>query len=168
MKKIIMLVVALLLVGGIGAGAYFYLNNPAEASADATDDVVKGKEAKAKKELTEQEKLEADAKVAFVKMDPLTLPVIDKSGVVQVINIVVTLEAVNPEIAKEIERFAPRLKDAYIQGMYGALSKKTSMDSAGVLNIDAVKEKLNKITTKVLGEDKVNNVLIQAVQQRKA
>ena len=42
------------------------------------------------------------------------------------------------------------------------------MDEAGVLNIDLVKERLNKITTKVLGEDKVNNVLLQAVQQRKA
>lgn len=163
MKKIVMMLFALLLVGGGGAGAYFYFNKPAEAAIDPKD-LEKG----AKKELSDKEKTEADAKVSFVKMDPLTLPVVGKNGVVQIINISVTLEVSNPEVAKEIEKFTPRLKDAYIQDMYGSLSNNTAMDVSGVVEVNKIKARLNKITTKIIGPDKVNDVLLQAVQQRKS
>lgn len=163
MKKIVLILVALLLIGGIGGGAYMYFGQPAEASVEKGD-----VSAQAKKEADEKEKAEADAKVAFVKIDPLTLPVVGKDGVVQIINISVTLEAKDAEIAKEIEKFAPRLKDAYIQEMYGTLSRKEGMDEVGVIEVNKIKSRLNKITTKVLGEDKVTDVLLQAVQQRKA
>lgn len=161
MKKIMLLLVALLLLGGVGAAVYLYFGKTAEASVSEGD-----LDTQKKKELTDQEKAEADAKVAFVKIDPLTLPVVGENGVVQIINISITLEAVDPEVAKEIERVAPRLKDAYIQDMYGALERKGSLNEEGVLKVNRVKDRLNTITEKILGKDKVNNVLIQAVQQR--
>lgn len=162
MKKIILIAVALLLLGGVGGAAYmFFGGKPAEASVSPGD-----LDEQAKKQLNDKEKAEADSKVAFVKMDPLTLPVVNKDGVVQIINISITLEAADAEIAKEIERFQPRLKDAYIQDMYGVLGRKGAIDDKGVIQVERVKERLNKITTKVLGKDKVNGVLLQAVQQR--
>ena len=163
MKKLVMILVALLLLGGGGAGAYFYFNKAAVASVDPKD-----LEKAAKKELTGKEKAEADAKVTFVKIDPLVLPVVNKDGVVQIVNIVVTLEVADPEVAKEIEKFTPRLKDAFIQDMYGSLSNKTATDINGVIEVNQIKARLNKITAKVLGEDKVKDVLLQAIQQRKA
>ena len=59
----------------------------------------------------------------------------------------------------------PRLKDAYIHDMYGVLSRKASM-SGGLVKTEDLKERLNKISNKVLGEDKINGVLLQVVSQR--
>ncbi len=164
MKKIIMIAVAALLLGGGGFAAYmFFGGNAAEASVDPTkqtEDAKKAEEA--------QKKAEEDAKVAFVKMDPLTLPVVSQTGVVQIINISVTLEVADAEKAKEVEKFSPRLKDAYIQELYGSLSNKVAMSDSGVVEVNVVKERLNKVTAKVLGNESVRNVLLQAVQQRKA
>ena len=163
MKKGILILVALLLLGGIGGGAYWFFGNQAQASVPPGD-----LDAQAKKELSDKEKAEADAKVAFVKMDPLVLPVVNEKGIVQVINISITLEAVDAETAKEIEKFFPRLKDAYIQDMYGVLGRKGAMDAGGVVNVEIIKKRLNQITVKVIGEDKVRQVLLQNIQQRNA
>lgn len=165
MKKIIIIVVALLLLGGGGFAAFtFFAGSKAEASL-----TTEKMSADAKKAEEAKKKSEADATVAFVKIDPLTLPVVSKDGIIQIINISVTLEVDNPEKAKEIEKFAPRLKDAFIQDMYGALSTKTGMSDKGVIDVEIVKKRLNKITVKVLGsESGVRDVLLQAVQQRKA
>jgi len=164
MKKIILIVVALLLLGGGGFAAFtFFGSKSAEASVDpkhAAKDKEEGDSAKSKEE--------ADAKVAFVKIDPLTLPIVNKEGVVQIVNISVTLEVEDAEKAKAIEKFTPRLKDAYIQDLYGSLSSTTAMTSSGVVEVNKVKARLNAITQKVLGDDSVRDVLLQAVQQRKA
>ncbi len=165
MKKILLTIVALILIGGVGTTAYLFFGKPAQASVSAEN-----LSSEAKKAAVDKKKSEEDAKVAFVKMDPLTLPVVNDQGVVQIINISVTLEAVDAEAAKDIERFAPRLKDAYIQNMYGLLGKKGpagAIDANGVVEVNHVKERLHMITTKILGEEKVRDVLLQSVQQRR-
>jgi flagellar FliL protein len=48
--------------------------------------------------------------------------------------------------------------------MYGILNAHAAL-KGGVLQVGEIKERLNKITTKVLGEDMVNEVLLQVVQQ---
>ncbi len=165
MKKIILMVVALLLLSGGGFAAYtFFGGKTAEASL--TDGEKKSQQTQADEA---KKKAEENAKASFVKIDPLTLPVIDKTGIVQIINISITLEIEDPEKAKEIEKFTPRLKDAYIQEMYGTLSNKVAMDKNGIVDVGVIKDRLHKITIKVLGEDGgVKDVLLQAVQQRKA
>lgn len=165
MKKIILTVVALILISGLATAAYSLFSRPAQASTVESSDAPK----EAKVDGDEKKKSEDDAKVAFVKMDPLTLPVVSDHGVVQIINISITLEATDAEAAKDIERFAPRLKDAYIQSMYGMLGKKGPagvINADGVIEVNHVKERLHMITTKVLGEEKVRDVLLQSVQQR--
>lgn len=164
MKKIILIAVALLLLGGGGFAAYTFFGSKSAEAAVTPGNL----SADAKKAEEDKKKAEEDSKVAFVKMDPLTLPIVGKDGIVQIINISVTLEVEDAEKAKEIEKFAPRLKDAYIQDMYGALSSKAAMGSNGVVEVNIVKERLNKITSKVLGNESVRDVLLQAVQQRKA
>ncbi|HAJ90117.1 MAG TPA: flagellar basal body-associated FliL family protein [Rhodospirillaceae bacterium] len=164
MKKIILIVVALLLLGGGGFAAFtFFGGKSAEASIDPKHAAKDKSEAE-----TAASKKETDAKVAFVKMDPLTLPVVNKNGVVQIVNISITLEVEDAEKAKEIEKFTPRLKDAYIQDMYGALGSAAALTSNGVVEVNTVKKRLNAVTQKVLGNDSVRDVLLQAVQQRKA
>lgn len=161
MKMAVIGLLAVLVLGGGAAGAYFYFAKPAEASLGAADEAAKAEhDAKAAEA--------AQAAVAtqeFVHIDPLIFPVIGETGVTQTISLVVSIEVPSKEAAVEVERLSPRLKDAFIQDMYGALNRKNSMEK-GVLKVGPLKARLNRISTQVLGEDKVNDVLLQIVSQR--
>ncbi|MBP7721867.1 MAG: flagellar basal body-associated FliL family protein [Alphaproteobacteria bacterium] len=163
MRMILIAVVALLVLGGGGAGAYFYFSKPAEASAG-----------EAAKEVAATHKKEEKKKgggghggggTEFVELDPLILPIIDSSGVTQTVSLVIALEVEDKVKAEEVKKLTPRLKDAYIQDMYGVLNKHAAL-KGGVVQVAAVKSRLTKITTDVLGEDMVSEVLLQVVQQR--
>lgn len=156
-KKIIILgAVAVLLAGG-GAGGYFYFMQPAVASvADGHKKV----------EVQEKESEHGEVALEFVEIDPLVLPIIDNEGINQVVSIVVSLEVENATNAEKVKKMTPRLKDAYIQDMYGILNKNAALKD-GVIQVGTIKERLNKVTDKVMGDkDVVHDVLLQVVQQR--
>ena len=159
MRMMIMAVVALLVLGGGGAGVYFYFMKPAAAAATESSEVAKNHEdhKKAKKG--------HGGVVEFVELDPLILPIIDTEGVTQTVSLVIAIEVASPEAKKEVETLAPRLKDAFIQDMYGVLNQHAAL-KGGVIQVSTIKSRLNKITTDVMGEDVVNDVLLQVVQQR--
>lgn len=163
MKLAVIALIAVVLLGGGGAGAYFFLNKPAEASA-AVDEVAKA-EHDAKAAAAAEEGAVA-AVAQFVPMDVLVLPVIGDHGIVQNISLVISLEVPDEATATEVKNILPRLKDAYIQDMYGALNRKTVMVN-GVLQVAPIKSRLHRISVKVLGEDKVKDVLLQVVQQKR-
>lgn len=158
MKKILYAVLGLALIGGGGYGLMTTLNKPAQAS-----------EAKEEKKTEEAAKsgeeggAEASGPI-FVEMKPLVLPIVDANGVSQTVSFVVSLEAATPEVKAEIEKMTPRLVDAYLQDMYGSLSRKAAMND-GLVQVGFIKERLTNVTAEVLGKDKVKNVLLQAVQQ---
>src|SRR5688500_3782577 len=116
MKIAIIAIVALLLLGGGGAGAYFYFKQPAEAASGAVGEHAEADKAKHKKGD------EHAAASQFVQLDPLILPIVGKDGLSQVVSLVVVIETVDEAGKAEIEYLAPRLKDAFIQDMYGLLS----------------------------------------------
>ncbi len=162
MKLAIIGVLALLVLGGGGAGAYFYFASPAEAAGGPMDEA-----AKAEHEAKEAEAAAlAEVKPEYVQMNAMIFPVIGDRGVTQTVSLVVSLEVPDAATAEEIKKLAPRLTDAYIQDMYGALNRKHSMEN-GTLKIAPLKARLNKVTTRVVGEGKVNDVLLQVVQQRR-
>lgn len=157
MKMALIGLVAILLLGGGAAGAYFYFNKPAEAALT---------EAAAEKHAAGAEAEAAAAPVVeYVKIDPIILPIIDDSGLSQVMTIVITLEVPDVAAADGARQMSPRLKDAIIQDMYGVLSYKSAMKD-GVINATKLKSRLNELTKKILGEDKVKDVLLQVVNQR--
>lgn len=160
MKMVILAVAGVLILGGAGAGGYFFFMKPAQAA------VGEGEEHKEPKEHKEAKKGDGHAvAVAYVELDPLILPIIDKRGISQTVSMVVTIEAAGPEAAAKIEEMGPRLKDAYIQEMYGALNKHEAL-VGGVVQVNQIKERLVSISHKVMGEGVVQDVLLQAVQQR--
>ncbi|MEM7617966.1 MAG: flagellar basal body-associated FliL family protein [Pseudomonadota bacterium] len=163
MKFLMMLVMAALLVGAGGAGGYFFFQNQAEASyAEEGSITKKDREAEKYAKLSAEE---AAKHLRFVKLTPIVLPIIDNSGVSQVVTLVVSLEVNGDKNAEYATNMIPRLKDAYIQDMYGVLNRKASMEG-GVIKVDELKERLNRVSTKILGENKVNSVLLQVVNQR--
>lgn len=156
MKKIIVGLTALALLGGGGAGGYFYFMKPAEAAL--TD------EAKLSKSEKHSDK-EENKSYEFVELDPLVLPIIDENGVNQVVSLVIAIEVADTYSANKVTSLSPRLKDAFIQDMYGVLNKHAAL-KGGVIQVDMIKKRLSKISHKVLGDDVVQDVLLQVVQQR--
>lgn len=156
MRLILLAFMALVMMGGGGAGAYLYFMKPAEASIGAGQDHMRAGETTQK---------QAAAPGVFVTLDPLILPVIDRRGVTQTLSLVVVVEVPDDAAKAHAEHLAPRLKDAFIQDMYGYLSRQEVMPK-GVLDVTMIKQRLNEVSAKVLGNDKVNDVLFQVVQQR--
>jgi flagellar protein FliL len=162
MKMAIIALVAILVLGGGAAGAYFYFDKPAEASAGPVDEAKKAEhEAKSKES---KDGAETASLEEFVQLDVIVLPIIDETGVTQTVTLMVSIAAPDKATAEEVKRLSPRLKDAFIQDMYGVLNRKNAMKD-GVIQVGAIKERLNRASIRVLGEDKVNEVLLQIVQQ---
>lgn len=163
MKYVMILLLAVVLAGAGGAGGYFFFQKQAIASlgnekATALKDKVKrDKAAKASKEEAKN--------LRFVEIEPIILPIIDSDGVSQVVTLIVSLEVDSVEKEDYVLQLKPRLKDAYIQDMYGVLNRKASL-KGGVLKVDELKARLNRISAEVLGKNKVNDILLQAVNQR--
>jgi len=159
MRFAIIALVALLVLGGAGAGAYFYFQQPAEAASSASGEHEEASKAHGKDGHGTTESGE------FVELDPLMLPIIDEYGVNQVVSLVVVIEVADTATAEEVLKVSPRLKDAYIQDMYGVLNRQVAMNG-GVLQVGIIKERLNGITHRVLGEGIARDVLLQVVNQR--
>jgi hypothetical protein len=102
----------------------------------------------------------------YVKLDPITLPVITNKGLTQQVSLVVQLE-VDWGKKDDITPYEPRLVDAYLQDLYGALGAGHSMMKDNFIDVNGIKQRLSSVTDKVLGPDhKVHAVLLQALQQR--
>lgn len=156
MKIILM---ALLLLGASAGGSYLFFKQSAVASGGAVNEIAKAEKEK------KISAAEADINsLKFVELDPMVLPIIDSSGVSQVVTLVVAIEVTSDSAATTVRNLSPRLKDAFIQDMYGVLNRKAAMEG-GMLKVDYMKRRLTNISTKVLGEDGVNQVLLQIVQQ---
>lgn len=163
MKYFMILAMAIILLGAGGTVGFFAFQKQAVASLGAEKaEAVAAKKArdKAAREAEENAK-----NLHFVKLDPIILPIIDAQGVSQVVTLVVSVEVDGSENAKRAEILVPRLKDAIIHDMYGVLNKKASTDG-GLVKVDKLKRRLNKISQNVLGEKNVNDVLLQVVNQR--
>jgi flagellar FliL protein len=157
MKSVLFAVMAIVILAAAGGGAYFYFQKPAIAAIG--DDKA---HQSAKKESADAKK---SAKNEFVELSPLILPIIGSNGVTQTVSLVIVLEVSSSSKADMVRTLQPRLNDAFIQELYGVLNRHVSMND-GVLRVDLMKEKLYNISHKVMGEDVVEDVLLQVVQQR--
>lgn len=162
MRVIIIVLVVLVAFAGGAGGAYFYFMQPAEASV--------GEEHKEEEKHAEKGKGDKKGKdggygAIFVELDPLILPIVDNDGVNQVVSMVIALEVKDSAAEITVKGMKPKLKDAYIQDMYGVLNRHAAL-KGGVVQVNKIKKRLNKITNHVLGEDVVKDVLLQVVQQR--
>lgn len=147
----------MLLLGGGAGGAYFFLNKPAEASVAGVDLAAE-----------EAAKIAAQTPLVpavYVELHPLILPIIDDNGISQTISLVVSVEVVDQAAADKVKNLQPRLHDAFIQDMYGALNRRAVMNG-GVIEVSKIKERLNRVSASVVGENTIKDVLLQVVRQR--
>jgi flagellar FliL protein len=146
MTRFLVPLLGLFLLTGSAVAGYALSASPAYASEKASE----GKE--------------GEPKISFIAMDPIILPIIDRDGVTQTISLVVSLQVGNAADADEVKANLPRLTDAYLSDMYGTLSAKSAMQS-GVIKVSMLKARLVKISQAVMGKDKINDVLLQVLQQ---
>ena len=158
MRFTLIAIIGFLILGGGAAGAFFYFKQPAEASA--------GESAEDKHAAKKHDETYKKGHGEFVEMAPLVLPIIDEQGVNQVVSVVIVLEVANSDDASMVEKNSPRLKDAYIQDMYGVLNKHAAL-KGGVVQVGAIKDRLHRISQDVMGDGIIQDVLLQVVQQRR-
>ncbi len=101
----------------------------------------------------------------YVKMDPLVLPILDNDGVYQILNLVIVIEVGGINDADKVKAKKIRLNDAYIQNMYGMLNEYDAIRH-GIIQVGVIKDRLNIITSEMMGDDVHTEVLLQVVQQR--
>jgi len=151
MRILIFSVLGILLLAGAGVGAYMFHNKSAEASTGQKSE--------------KSGRHGAAVKHSFLEMDPLIFPVLNGTGTPQTINLIVTLEVESEEASAEVRYMSPRLKDAYIQEMYGVLNRESAMKD-GVVQISMIKRHLDEASDRVMGRDVIKDVLIQVIEQR--
>ena len=101
----------------------------------------------------------------FVRLQALTVPVVGASRVEQLITFLITIEVEDEGVANTLQAQMPRIIDAFLVTLYAGLSDGTLM-KAGLIDVAAVKVKLMRACTTVLGKDVVHNALVQMVYQR--
>ena len=78
MRILLCALAAILVLGGAGAGAYYYFSGN---SAQAADGAEVGDQHDAHKQTAKKAKGGHDAAPSFVELDPLILPIVDNNGV---------------------------------------------------------------------------------------
>jgi len=162
MKMIVIIIAALAILCGGGAGVYFMFMQPAEAAAT---DVVEDSHKQAKADHGKDDGHGGLSSMHFVELSPLVLPIIDENGASQVVSMIVALEVSSAEDAGMVTKMTPRLKDAYLQDMYGVLNKHAAL-RGGQIRLGFIKKRLGAASDRVLGDNIVQDVLLQVVQQR--
>ncbi len=105
-------------------------------------------------------------KTVYVQLNPIIVPIMTEEGTTQIVTLVVALEvgkALNEQLVMDNKL---RLTDAFLTDMYGVFDKNVLIKN-GFVDVERIKSRLGKISTKILGEEIVTGVLLQAVQQRK-
>lgn len=131
------------------------------------------KEEKEKKEEKEGEKEgEKDApgvpswEYAYIQMESVTVPIITAKGLTQQLSVGISLEVPYSQ-KKEFTSYQPRLLDAYIQDLYGALGAGFSLMRNGVVDVQQLKQRMEVVTAKVLPPElKAHDILLQVVAQQ--
>lgn len=109
--------------------------------------------------------LAAKPEFAYIELRPLILPVITPRGLTQQVSLVISLEIPYDDRA-HVEHLLPKLTDAYIGELYGQLGIGGGlMTPQGALDPVEIKSRLSNTTDKVMGPEKVHDVLLQVVQQ---
>lgn len=127
-----------------------------------------------KAEKTEEPKKGEDGKPLFstpgpryVPLTPMILPILGDNGPEQLVTIIISLEVDSDDQAKEIKEKLPRLTDAYLQKLYGALDTHMLMQGSSLIDVTLIKQKLRAPTDNVLGQGFVKDILVQSVAQRR-
>ena len=146
MKRLVIILVLVLLLAGGGAGAWWFMNQePEEAEAEP--------------------EIEPAPSSQFVKIDPITLPMIRQNQVTRFVTFVITLEMPIADGALQVSLVKRQLMDALFTELHSLLAMQMVLKQG--LDSPLVKQRIMKVSQRILGKDKVTAVLIQGVSQQR-
>jgi flagellar basal body-associated protein FliL len=102
----------------------------------------------------------------YVEISPFIIPVIGDNGPREMVTLIIVLEVADLEKAEYVRRRLPKLNDAYMRALYGALDRNT-IRRRGVIDVSMLKGRLADATLKAIGPGYVDDVLVQAVGERR-
>lgn len=147
MKKFVAILLAVVAVGAIGTGGWVAVQHK-----DAIASMLPEREAPQRDPI-------------FVRFDPIQVPVISGGSVSRLVTIEVVLQVDDTTVGDRVISQSPRLNDAYLSDLYGALHEGEGIEN-GVLNIAHVKRRLMMVSNSVLGDNSIRDVLVQMVGER--
>ena len=149
MKKLLLILAPILLLAGSGFAVWFFMLNEDPAA-------------------TEEAMVESEDVIdpIYVEFNPIQLPVLSDDAVEQVVTMVVALEVTDQEAADRVIALAPRLNDALMQDLYGALHARRIVGANGMVDVSRLKSRIVESSDGVLGEGVVLDALVQMVAQR--
>lgn len=152
MRKLIIIFVVLLVLGGGGAAAwFFYFSKTMGEQAEDEEEVVEP---------------EPEGPPVYVEFNPMQFPVLGEDGVEQMVTLVIALQVPDDSAGDEVIAMAPRLNDAFMVQLYGALDARTVMLSNGMIDVTSLKVRLVEAADGVLGTGVVQDALVQMISQR--
>lgn len=103
--------------------------------------------------------------VEYISLSPFSIPVVRNDQVVRQFMVIVVLELEKEEDRSKVQNMIPRIRNEYYRTLYQLLSFNRELYNAPPM--EALKLRLEKVATGVLGEGNIKNVLIQAILERR-
>ena len=100
----------------------------------------------------------------FYPLDPLVVPIFDDDKVVATIQIEVKLEVVGKENQEKVSRLRPRIADTLLRDLYGFLPR--LIQTRNHVDITILKQRMQMMVDRSIGEGVVRSVLIQSVSDQ--
>lgn len=145
MKKVLLAVLFLLLLGGAGAGYLWWKGQKDKEAADEAS--------KAPPPLPEPP--------VFLKLERFVVPIVRQGFVDGFSRIELTLEVKDVEARIAVERAMPRIRDAVQTDLHAYIPLRRNPASGTVTDIDALRARISRVIEGVVGPDKVKAVLIE-------
>jgi flagellar basal body-associated protein FliL len=103
--------------------------------------------------------------ISYVTIRPLLIPIISDKGLSENVDISIVIEVPDSERAQVVRDNEPLLTDAFIHDMYSALNNSSGRRD-GVVRVDVIKDRLNRTSRRILGDENMNDVLLEVVYQQ--
>jgi hypothetical protein len=100
----------------------------------------------------------------FIKMSPITLPVVQGNKITKTVGLVLALELEKGKTEAEFEGSRLRVRDAIITELYAYVDEQSGADR--ILDVPAIKLRLQNAVDQVLGPSFVREVLVQQAYER--
>lgn len=101
----------------------------------------------------------------YVNAGPLILPIILDDGAQSILSVLISLQVKDYDASDKVRAVLPKLMDGYMRALYGKFTA-DNLSQGKLVNVDFIKQKIARVTTVIMGEGVVDDVLIQAVAQR--
>ena len=146
MKKIVIILAGILILGGALAGVLKYLElGPFASEVTGVTKIVK----------------EEDLKSIFIDMEPISIPIFKGNVPLAIIKIQIKLETKSNDKAIKIQRMLPRISDTLFKDLYAFVPR--LLKGKERINIFILKQRLKLISDRNFGKGLIYDILVQSV-----